>query len=289
MSLQVTKKEHLTSRFSNAIEQLGSKEPDTKVGAIYALGRLALESGEDRLVITDLLIDFVRAKTQMDGSQIDPAKVCREGDATPRDVVAALRLLLFDLVDERRVHRVDLRRACLKGVEFPGADLTCVSMEGAVVYTSVFVEANFVRASLSSAQLEGSDFRRADFTGALAHRTEFGIGIDPVMAPADLREANLRDADLSRAKVISVDLSGADLTATVLREADLRDTVVSGGVLPTFVDDATNVPPGVKGTLSNAPAAPGRNCPTWSVPPPGCPETGIPVPDWLRCWLRERT
>jgi uncharacterized protein YjbI with pentapeptide repeats len=142
---------------------------------------------------------------------------------------------------------------------------------------------------LSFAQLEGSEFSRADFTGALARFAEFGIGRYPTMAAADLSGANLRDADLSEAKVISVDLSGADLTRTVLSGADLHDATIGVGSLPTYVNDALNVPKGIEGTLSNAPVTPDPACPTWSLPPPGCPETRFPIPDWLRCWLGEQS
>ncbi|MFC3737718.1 pentapeptide repeat-containing protein [Paractinoplanes deccanensis] len=287
LSLRVTEEGQLTNRFSTAIEQLGSEKPDTRVGAIYALGELALDSDEDRPVITDLLIDFVRAKTQMDGAQADPAKICREGDATPRDVVAALRLLLFDLTDAQRVHRADLRQACLKEVDLPGADLTCVDMDGAVVYASIFVGASFARASLPDAQLEGSEFNEADFTGALVNDAYLGTAENTDVATADLRGANLRDADFSRASFAGVDLSGADLTRTVLTGADMRDVVIGGGSLPTYVDDARNLPQGVEGTLSRAPVPPHRGCPGRSASPPGCPKTETPVLGWLDCWLEK--
>src|SRR5207247_10793863 len=50
----------VTDRYAKAIEQLGSKELDVRIGGIYALERVARDSAEDHPTVMDVLAAFVR-------------------------------------------------------------------------------------------------------------------------------------------------------------------------------------------------------------------------------------
>src|SRR5215213_570275 len=50
----------ITERFTRAIDQLGSKEPEVRLGGIYALERIASDSERDHWTIMEILTTYVR-------------------------------------------------------------------------------------------------------------------------------------------------------------------------------------------------------------------------------------
>jgi hypothetical protein len=54
----------VTDRYTKAIEQLGSKELDVRVGGIYALERIARDSARDHPTVMEVLSAFVRDHSQ---------------------------------------------------------------------------------------------------------------------------------------------------------------------------------------------------------------------------------
>jgi len=79
----------ITERFTRAVEQLGAEQIAVRVGAIYALERIAIDSERDRGHILETLNAFVRHETLEE--QAPDAEV---GDAALRsDVEAALSVL----------------------------------------------------------------------------------------------------------------------------------------------------------------------------------------------------
>jgi len=96
-----------------------------------------------------------------------------------------------------------------------------------------FAGYNFIRLSVSSANLSGSNFHAAqfqkpNFQAANLHNTDFGR--------ASLQQANFKDADLSKAYFSNADLEGADLrganlSQAYLTQANLRGANLSGANL----------------------------------------------------------
>jgi hypothetical protein len=58
--LRLSREGQVTDRFTRAVEQLGSDDVAVGVGGIYALGRIAEESGTERAAIADTLAAYVR-------------------------------------------------------------------------------------------------------------------------------------------------------------------------------------------------------------------------------------
>ena len=50
----------VTDRYTKAIEQLGSKEIDVRIGGIYALERIARDSARDHPTVMEVLTAFIR-------------------------------------------------------------------------------------------------------------------------------------------------------------------------------------------------------------------------------------
>jgi hypothetical protein len=59
-NLRLSRQGHVTDRYTKAIEQLGSDKLDVRIGAIYALERIARDSATDHPTVMDVLAAFVR-------------------------------------------------------------------------------------------------------------------------------------------------------------------------------------------------------------------------------------
>jgi Pentapeptide repeats (8 copies) len=121
-SYELSRRGQITERFAKAIEQLGKGQPDAvRLGAIYALERIARDSRDDHPQVMEVLTAYVRERA-------------RRGDARARalavDVQAALavigrRELAYD------VHLLDLSNTDLRGAKLAQAKLQRTIIEGA--------------------------------------------------------------------------------------------------------------------------------------------------------------
>ena len=164
-----------------ALALLGARQPEVRVGAIYALERVASRSADDHPVVMSVLAAFVREHSH-------PAQT---------DVQAALTVIGRRASDRDR-EPIDLTGADLARLRLPGADLA-----GARLARARFRAADLHGAALGGADLTGADLALADLTGA------------------DLAGADLTAADLTGARLAGAYLVGATLTRATLAGADL--------------------------------------------------------------------
>ena len=57
---RLTEQGHITDRYTKAIEQLGSDKLDVRLGGLYALERIAVDSKRDHPTVVEVLSAFVR-------------------------------------------------------------------------------------------------------------------------------------------------------------------------------------------------------------------------------------
>jgi hypothetical protein len=188
----------VTDRYTKAVEQLGSKELDVRIGGIYALERIARDSDKDHPTVMEVLTAFIREHSRepwpvdSDGAQHGEKK-------TRPDVQAAVTVV------GRRDAKRDIRR-----IDLTGADLTRANLRGAYLA----LPANVARL------LWAADALPADvFPGGTDLTDAHLVGAD--LDRANLRRANLRRADLTDAFLVSAHLDGADLTFATLAGANL--------------------------------------------------------------------
>ncbi|WUD70225.1 pentapeptide repeat-containing protein [Streptomyces sp. NBC_00510] len=246
--LDVSRQGHLTQRFTAAVEQLGSASPEVRIGAVYALERIARDSVADRGPIAEVLCSFVKRTGPAAplGERPTPRDAARKGELARTyggeeplslrspDRQAAMTVLgrraRTPYFQELRLDRTDLRRARLVFADLVDADLHY--------------------SDLTDAGLNGADLRRADLTGIFLAGA---VLINADLRQADLRTAVLWHARLEGADLRAADLSGADLTGAVvkgarfeladLRGADLAGTDPSVAGLTGAVADATTIWP----------------------------------------------
>jgi pentapeptide repeat protein len=129
----------LTDRFTQAIEQLGHKELDVRLGGIYALERIARDSKEDHPQVMEVPTAYVREHApKSDGGTQEAQAAGENADAlegnkskTPAtDVQAVLTVLgRRTLAHEQGAEPVlDLRFTDLRGANFFEAELQRVNL-----------------------------------------------------------------------------------------------------------------------------------------------------------------
>jgi hypothetical protein len=205
-TFELTEQGHVTDRYTKAIEQLGGRKPDVRLGGIYALERVARDSARDHPAVMEVLTAFVREHSpiSMRPSRPDGA----EPERSPRaDVQAALtvvgRLTMVGRGDQTRgIRPIDLSGAALAGAKLPhGAHLAGAKLAGV---------------NLSGVDLRGADLTGADLTDAILIRA--------VLGPVELTEAELAEAELPHdARCVATKLTGADLTGADLTSAKWPD------------------------------------------------------------------
>jgi hypothetical protein len=221
--VQISREGQITDRLTRAVDQLGSKNTDIRIGGIYALERIAKNSVADRKTIQFQLGAFVRthAKWPATKDQQHPTATVDEDlpwmQARAPDIWAAMAVLgrRLPMPDEQVLY---LSRVDLRGLRLDGARLTGVQMR----------HTNLARARLQEAQLDRSD-----------------------LTEADLRRANLEGTQLTGANLSSAYLQGADLRSADLSHADLRGANLSDAILDNAMltgaraNDATIWPNGI--------------------------------------------
>jgi hypothetical protein len=180
-SLAATKDGQITDRYARAIEQLGAAQDDkhpkveVRVGAIYALERIARESKTDYWPIMQILTTYVWQVSQSD----------HPPDRPRADVQAALTV-------------IGQRNSRWDNIEGEHLRLIYANLPNAWLPSLDFRNFYIAQANLSGAYLMGAHLENADLKGAHLNG-------------AHLHNAHLNNADLEGADLTSADLTGADL------------------------------------------------------------------------------
>ncbi|MEU7869987.1 pentapeptide repeat-containing protein [Dactylosporangium sp. NPDC049140] len=200
--VMVARDGQITDRIGRAVEQLGSDKVDVRVGGVYALGRVANNSGPDRPTVQYMLGAFVRGHAPWDGR------------APGGDVDRDLPWMYVRAPDVQAAMNVLGRRPRARGawrLYLSRVDLRSTALDGVRLTEVIMRRATLARAELSGARLDGGDLKGTDLRQAsLAGASLTG---------AVLVEACLRDADLHQADLRGADLRGADLRARRLESA----------------------------------------------------------------------
>jgi hypothetical protein len=206
----------ITDRLSAAIDELGQSGADkveNRLGAVYALRRLMIDSPEDEPNVIQVLVTFIRIQSPVPNGLVAAADASyKEPKPSSADVVAALVVL---------GRRPDPGVSQNQVVDLRGSRLAAQSALASDVF--------FYRTYLAFADFREADLRKANFHFA------------------DLSGANLRDVQLKGANLIGARLVGASFDGAHVEGADLRDAVVTTEQLRcVYADRHTRLPDGVK-------------------------------------------
>jgi Pentapeptide repeats (8 copies) len=202
---------HITDRFTKAIEQLGKLNGDqpsieVRLGGIYALERIAIDSTRDHWTIMEVLTAYVRQN-----ASLDPDRPYTDGEKPRTDIQAILTVLGRRKIGPNREHpglRLDLSNSHLCG-----ANLFSLNLQNAVMYKSNLQGASLQLANLQSASLQMANLQGANLNGA------------------NLQGASLTNANLQGASLYTTILQGADLQKANLQGAELEGAILQGAIL----------------------------------------------------------
>ncbi|GLY74640.1 pentapeptide repeat-containing protein [Actinoallomurus iriomotensis] len=259
LTWSLNRRGQVTDRYVKAIGLLSSEKLDERIGGIYALEHIMIESERDHETVVQVLAAFVRehaaaAPTRPD-LWIDPPPKAHAGQVTrepePATDVRTALTVLGRRPKRKENQPLDLRRSDLRGADLrrahlEGADLGEACLDGANLREAHLAGANLTRArlaraNLTRAHLEGATLWRTHLKGADLCESHLE-GADLWQAQfedADLREAHLEGADLWRAH-----LKGADLWQAHLEGAKLSDVenLVQLQLEGVFLDAHTELP-----------------------------------------------
>jgi hypothetical protein len=193
-TFELTEQGQVTGRSTKAITQLGSKKLDVRIGGIYALEHIALDSPEDyHPTVMEVLAALIREHSRKPWSRPASDDSRAPGRLTRPDVQAALRVIGRRNVANDGWWHIDLTGAVLPGallfhtnmtqVRLVDADLTRASLTGAIL-----AKANLTGADLTGAIFSGADLTGAVLAGANLDRADF----TPQTLPSRTRTPNPR-------------------------------------------------------------------------------------------------
>jgi hypothetical protein len=180
-TFHLSREGHITDRFTKAIEQLGKMDGakpnfEVRLGAIYALERIALDSPRDHWTMVEILTAYVRQN-----APVGLDRHCTESDTPRIDIQAILTVLGRRETDTEREQfsrsvylslmpsflcGANLNNANLKGADLEKVVLKGASFWGADLRGAALIKANLQDADLRAAKLEGAFFREAMLEGA---------------------------------------------------------------------------------------------------------------------------
>jgi uncharacterized protein YjbI with pentapeptide repeats len=233
-SLKVSEDKQITERFSKSIEHLGNENRiDIRLGGIYALEQIAIDSAKYHWTIVEILSAFVRENCPLDN--FDPPagnseQTSVEAQSEQKTSVSAPKKVGVDIqaamtvLGRRKVKqdppdkKIDLRNVSLPFIEIQGAKLSGAKLSGANLNGADLIGADLCEANLCEADLDG-----AKLNGAVLDGTELN--------GANLSRASLSRAELNRAYLIEAKLNGAVLDGAKLNGANLHGAVLDRAIL----------------------------------------------------------
>jgi uncharacterized protein YjbI with pentapeptide repeats len=234
-TLSVAEDKQTTERFSKAIEHLGSDKIDIRLGGIYALEQIVIDSPKYHWIIVEILTAFIRRESPIKEKET-------EADKEDKNLIVDFAVTI---IGRRKAKQdpegkwINLRRVNLREIEiekkanFVEADLSKVNFSKAKMIEVNFSKANLSQANLSGASLIGADLSNAELRGAKLNQADLRKAslIRAILIEADLSTAKLSQANLSEASLIEADLSNADLHGAKLNQADLGGANLRGANL----------------------------------------------------------
>lgn len=236
---ETARQAQLTDRFSKAVDQLdraGVEHLQARLGALYALERLAADSARDHPMIVEVVSAFIRTTTPQRAMGPRPGEFgpCPDQPVTA-DITAALTILTRrDRAREPRL--IDLRYTCLRhvdlyskdlrGLDLRGADLSEADLRGARLSETILQRTRFVNARLMGAYLDSASALSADFTSAYLVNSHF---IGTQLVGAVFVEADLRGAEFEGAYLMGADFTGAVHDDTTIVRNAVVDSQSRGG------------------------------------------------------------
>lgn len=181
-TLEVAQEGQITERFTRAIDQLGSGKMEIRLGAIYALERIANESDKDYWPIIEILTAYIRKNSPINNPLVDIQ------NKISLDIQAILTVI------SRRKYSAE------------NGEPSFLHLYGTYLVGANLGGSNLDHAKFGNADLRDTFLRLAHLNGAVLFKT-------------NLKDARLRHAELENALFTEANLENADFTGANLKGA----------------------------------------------------------------------
>jgi hypothetical protein len=194
-NLQLTQDKQITEHYTRAVEHLGSDKLEVRLGAIYALERIARDSERDHWPIMAILTAYVgenapwkeleqRSQGEMSPGEAQSTQSNQSRRKPATDIQAILRVLgrrarTYGKGEDQGLDLAgtDLRGADLWNAHLESANLASAHLEGAFLLgahleQAILAEAYLESANLTSAHLEGAFLASAHLDGVIGLTVE---------------------------------------------------------------------------------------------------------------------
>lgn len=209
-------------RFIKAVEMLESTSVPVRVGALHALGRIALERGffEQCKQIITLYVQNECESTLMKEQKKEWQKSHKAHRVLFEDIKVAINILS----GFKTQNRINLQGLDFEGINFKknGVELKNIDFS----YSNL-KEANFGEtADLSSCKFKGAELSGVDLSDSNLHGVNLSNAnlSDVDLTGANLAQANLKGANLCNANLYSASLPYVNLNGAILENANLPET-----------------------------------------------------------------
>lgn len=253
-NLNISQEGQITERFTRAIDQLGNKKMEIRLGGIYALERISKESKDDYWAIMEILTAYIRINSPFQKGDTK-VEICKSTHHIKEieiqdflDIINQIKVPLdvetiLNIIVERNYHFISFRERDAVGLkegsnfydskrydeiseyvydfesgrprEPKGLDLQRTYLADVNLIGAHLEGALFTGSFLQSASLNKVHLPEANLMGAILKRA--------YLIEADLGKAFLLGADLERAHIQGADLQEANLRNANLQEADLTN------------------------------------------------------------------
>jgi uncharacterized protein YjbI with pentapeptide repeats len=248
-NLQLTQDKQITEHYTRAVEQLGSDRLAVRLGAIYALERIARDSERDHWPIMEILTAYVRenapwkAEEEHSHEELSPSEPQLTPNHQPPPKLASdIQAILKVLGRRTRTYeKSEDQRLDLKATDLRGANLMHAHLERAILADAHLERANLMHAHLEQAYLRHAHLEGALLTGAALQDAglEGALLVNADLWYAHLEDAYLNDAHLEQAHFWYARLDRAHLWHTHLEGAHLWDTHLEQANFPgTYLEGA---------------------------------------------------
>lgn len=232
---EADRERRITDSFTKAVELLGNGKLEVRLGAIYALERIARDSKRDYWPIMEILAAYVRNRSKIriitkrlefpEHQSTEIRKVNgkifykSKPPTIPIDVQTVLTVIgRRELNHENWGQTLDLSHIDLSNADLSKANLTEINLAGSILDGANLTNVILVKSCLMNAKLINADLSKADLTKAKLNN-------------ADLSNARLTGANLTGAKLIKTILIGITLIRANLSEADMTDANLTEATL----------------------------------------------------------
>lgn len=217
----------IAEHFSRSVAQLDGAQEAVRIGAIYALERIAEDSDRDIEPVADVLCAIVRHRARR-GTRKErsmsrfrlsgrrrPVVFLRHRIAEAQVALTVLgRLPREGAASDYDLFDTNLRRADLRNANLSHARLSGSILANAILFDALFVDAKMAGVDLSGAHARGANFRGSVLQGAILEKT-------------DMRDAEMAGVDLSGAHARGADFRGSVLQSAIFEKTDMRDADLS--------------------------------------------------------------